>query len=132
MMQSSVSHTLLALMFYWSHNQICYLKANFNEFYVTQTAFGTDMSLNLHKDRLNSMVCSVVSCVTTNYVLLHLLIVGWDSVIGIATHYRLDGPGIESRCWQGFLHPSRLAMGLTQSHIQSVPGPFPRGRVAGV
>jgi hypothetical protein len=23
-------------------------------------------------------------------------------------------------------------MGLTQSHIQWVPGPFPRGRVAGV
>jgi hypothetical protein len=23
--------------------------------------------------------------------------VGWDSVVGIVTHYGLDGPGIESR-----------------------------------
>jgi hypothetical protein len=38
---------------------------------------------------------------------LHTQNVGWDSTVGIATHYRLDGPGIESLWRQDFLHLSR-------------------------
>jgi hypothetical protein len=34
---------------------------------------------------------------------------GWDSSIGIATRYRLNGPGIESRSGRDFPHPSRPA-----------------------
>jgi len=30
---------------------------------------------------------------------------GWDSVVGIATRYELDGPGIESWWGRDFLHP---------------------------
>jgi hypothetical protein len=52
---------------------------------------------------------------------------GWDSVVGIATDYGLDGLGIESR-----LHPSRLVLGSTQLPIQWVLGLFPGGKVAGV
>ena len=46
--------------------------------------------------------------------------VGRDSVVSIATRYRLDGPGIESRWWRGFLHRSRPALGPTQHPIQWV------------
>jgi hypothetical protein len=34
---------------------------------------------------------------------------GWDSAVSIATRYRLDGPGIESRWRQDFPHPPRPA-----------------------
>ena len=37
-----------------------------------------------------------------------------DSLVGIATRYGLEGPGIESRCQRDLLHPSRLALGPTQ------------------
>jgi hypothetical protein len=33
----------------------------------------------------------------------------WDSSVGIATRYGLDGPGIKSRWGRDFPHPSRLA-----------------------
>jgi hypothetical protein len=55
----------------------------------------------------------------------------WDISVGIATRYRLGGPGIESQSGRSFLHPSRPALGWTQPPIQCVPGPFPGGEVAG-
>ena len=47
---------------------------------------------------------------------------GWDSAVGIATRYGLDGPGIESQCGRGFPHPSRPALGPTQPPVRWVPG----------
>jgi hypothetical protein len=47
---------------------------------------------------------------------------GWDSSVGIATRYGLDGPGIESLWGREFPHPSRPALGPTQPTIQWVPG----------
>ena len=46
---------------------------------------------------------------------------GRDSSVGIATRYRLDGPGIECRWGRDFPHPSRPAPGPIQSPIQWVP-----------
>jgi hypothetical protein len=43
--------------------------------------------------------------------------VGRDSVVSIATHYGLDGPGIESRWGRDFSQPSRPALGPTQPPI---------------
>jgi hypothetical protein len=53
--------------------------------------------------------------------------VGRDSIVGIVTRYRLDGPGIESRWGRDFPHLSRPAMGSTQPTIQWAPGHFPGG-----
>jgi hypothetical protein len=46
----------------------------------------------------------------------------WNSVVSIATHYGLEGPGMKSRWGQAFLHLSRLALGPTQSPVQWVLG----------
>jgi hypothetical protein len=56
---------------------------------------------------------------------------GRDSVVGLATRYGLDGPGIEFRWGRDFPQPFRPALGPTQPPIQWVPGLFPGGKVAG-
>jgi hypothetical protein len=43
---------------------------------------------------------------------------GLDSSVGIATGYRLEGLGIESRWGQDIPHLSRPALGPTQPHVQ--------------
>ena len=53
---------------------------------------------------------------------VQLVILGRGSSVGIAIRYGLDGPGIESRWWRDFPHPSRPALGLTQPPMQWVPG----------
>jgi len=52
----------------------------------------------------------------------HLNLSGQDSVVGIATGYGLDGPGIESRWGRDYPHPSRPALRPTQPPVQWVPG----------
>jgi hypothetical protein len=50
------------------------------------------------------------------------------SIVGIATGYGLDGPGIESRWDRDFPRLSRPFLGLTQPPIEWVPG-LSRGKV---
>ena len=58
-------------------------------------------------------------------------VVGRDSVVGVATRYGLDGPGIESWWGRYFPHLSRPVQGLTQPPVQWVLDLFPGGKAAG-
>ena len=73
-----------------------------------------------------------VVCIDSKYLYLSLFSQcscscsgGWDSSVGIATRYGVDGPGIESRWGRDFPHPSRPALGPTQPSAQWVPGLSP-------
>jgi hypothetical protein len=61
--------------------------------------------------------------------LISLWAVGQDSVVGIASRYKLEG--IKTQRGQYFLHLSRPALGPTQLPVQWVLGPFPKGNAAG-
>ena len=51
----------------------------------------------------------------------------YDSVVGIATRYELDGPGIESKWVRNFLHPSRPAPGAHPAYYTTGIGSICRG-----
>ena len=59
---------------------------------------------------------------TKTIIIIIFVVVGRYSSVGIATRYRLDGPGIESRWGRDFPHLSRPALGPTQPPVQWVPG----------
>jgi len=70
-------------------------------------------------------------CVSVALVTQHVKRLDWDSVVGITTRYKPDGPGIESRCEARFsapfqtspvAHPSSCTMG-TRSPSRGIKQP---------
>jgi len=47
---------------------------------------------------------------------------GRDSLLGIATRYELESPGMEFQWGWEFPHLSRRALWITQPPVQRVPG----------
>jgi hypothetical protein len=73
--------------------------------FVTRRAFST--SRIVHAQQVRTQFLILVSYTT--------------SVVGIATGYGFDGPGIESRWGRDFLHLCRLVLRPTQPPLQWVP-----------
>ena len=64
---------------------------------------------------------AVRDCLFSNFCPVSNLVVTRDSSVNIATRYRLDGPGMESRWGARFSAPVRISPGA-HTVIQWVPG----------
>jgi hypothetical protein len=84
------------------------------------------MDLIMKTRVLENCYCQVMS----NYSQLPselMDILGRDSVVGIATCYGLDGPGIESQWGRGFPHPSKTSPGAHPASYTMGTGSLSRG-----
>ena len=63
---------------------------------------------------------------------MHINICWPGSVVGIATRYGLDGPGIESRWRSRFSAPVQTGPGSHRASYTMGRGLFPGGKAAGV
>jgi hypothetical protein len=72
-----------------------------------------------------SIIIIIINIVNVN------VFTGWDSVVGIATRYGLDGLRTESLWRRDFPHLSWPVVKPTQPPVQCVPGLFSGGKAAG-
>jgi len=63
---------------------------------------------------------TVIIIIIIIIIVVIVVVVGQDSAVGIATRYKLDSLGFESRWGLFFSHPSRLSLGPTQTPILGV------------
>jgi hypothetical protein len=79
-----------------------------------------------------SIVATLIGIVVSSILIdLNSVMVGWDSVTSMVTHYGLHSPRIESWWGRDFPHSSRPALGPTQPPVQWVLGLFLGGKAAG-
>jgi hypothetical protein len=72
----------------------------------------------------------LVNSVIVRFELRTVSFVGWDSVVGIATLYELDGLGIEFRWMRDFPHLSGPALVLIQLRVLWASSLFAGGELA--
>ena len=88
---------------------------------VTGGCYYQTTRCHIPKDHYLFLYCFYVQIlhhVVVSYIIPpYTFLMGWDSTIGIATRYGLDGPGIKSRWGRHFPHPSRPALGPTQPPV---------------
>ena len=66
-------------------------------------------------------IAHFLCCTPSVYTLSVRSLMVRDSSVDIATRYRLNGPGIESRLWRDFPYPPLPALRPTQPLIQWLP-----------
>ena len=91
--------------------------------YLNACIFSLGFDLLVGRTRPRHISCSVtIGCNYRNLDIASGFNCGPGSLVGIATGYGLDGPGIESWWGRDFPHLSRPALGTTQPPVQWVPG----------
>jgi len=122
-----IAHVLLCICSDMLHVGGSSLQSSFPYIFVCWTCVAVPRALPAIGERVKSIIfinhilCTSLS-LHTIFILVPLMLCGPDSIVGIATGYGLDSPGIESRWGQDFLHLSRPALGPTQSPVQWVLG----------
>ena len=97
---------------------------------VTDQATDWTVSFRFAADGIFALTCADRLCGQLTLVFSGNRELSWKfdsldgpvSVVGIATGYGLDGPGIESQWGRVFPHLSRQTLGPTQPPVQWAPG----------
>ena len=107
-----------------------YVKKRRFGLYVKENAIQCPQPMKTTNDEETFTLCTIQKICRGSggmapYILILVMVrgEGRDSSVGIATRYRLDGPGIEFRWGRDFPYPSRPALRPTQPPVQWVPGP---------
>ena len=94
-------------------------KATFHNHFSEMEEFPCYSSRTCRERRKTSATVLLGITIFTKLVIKN---VGWDSAVGIATHYGLDNPGSNPGGGRDFPHLSRPALVPTHPPIEWLPG----------